>query len=79
LAVDDPVGPKNDELILEMAKEAKTIVLAFGQPPKKLKLRGQELINLLKHHCGLSYLRLSKDGTPSHPLYLPSDLTPQPY
>ncbi len=79
LEVTDPIGPKNDEMILQMASEAKIIVLAFGQPPKKLKLRGQELINLLKHHSGLSYLRLSKDGTPSHPLYLPSDLAPKSY
>ncbi len=79
LEVKDPVGPKNDEMILKMANEAKTIVLAFGQPPKMLRSRGQDLINLLQHHAGLSYLRLSQDGTPSHPLYLPSTLTPQPY
>ncbi len=62
-----------------MAKEAKIVVLAFGQPPKKLRSRGQDLINLLKHHSGLSYLRLSQDGTPSHPLYLPANLTPTLY
>ena len=58
LEVKDPVGPENDEMILKMANESKTIVLAFGQPPKMLR---------------------SQDGTPSHPLYLPSTLTPQPY
>lgn len=79
LEVKDPVGPKNDEMILKMANEAKTIVLAFGQPPKMLRSRGQDLIKLLKDYSGLSYLRLSQDGTPSHPLYLPSNLTPQPY
>ena len=79
LEVKDPVGPENDEMILKMANEAKTIVLAFGQPPKMLRSRGQDLIKLLRHHSGLSYLRLSQDGTPSHPLYLPSDLSPQPY
>ena len=79
LEVKDPVGPENDEMSLKMANEAKTIVLAFGQPPKMLRSRGQDLIKLLRHHSGLSYLRLSQDGTPSHPLYLPSDLSPQPY
>ena len=79
LEVKDPVGPENDEIILKMANEAKTIVLAFGQPPKMLRSRGQDLIKLLQHHSGLSYLRLSQDGTPSHPLYLPSNLTPKPY
>ena len=47
LEVEDPVGPENDKMILEMAKEAKIVVLAFGQPPKKLRSRGQELTNLL--------------------------------
>jgi len=42
LEVEDPVGPENDKMILEMAKEAKIVVLAFGQPPKKLRSRGQE-------------------------------------
>ena len=79
LEVKNPVGPKNDEMILKMANEAKTIVLAFGQPPKMLRSRGQDLIKLLKDYSGLSYLRLSQDGTPSHPLYLPSTLTPKPY
>jgi hypothetical protein len=27
----------------------------------------------------LHYLRLTKDGHPGHPLYLPADLKPQPW
>ena len=79
LEVNDPVGPQNDKVILEMAKEAKTVVLAFGQPPKALRSRGQDLIKLLQNHLGLSYLCLSQNGTPSHPLYLPCALMPKPY
>ena len=67
-------------MILKMANEAKTIVLAFEQQPKMPRSRGQNLIELLQHHPGFSYLRLSQDGAPSHPLYLLSwDLTPKPY
>ena len=79
LKVIDPVGPKNDEMILEMAAESKTIVLAYGQPPKMLRSRGQDIVKLLQHHSGLCHLRLSKDGTPTHPLYLPATLIPQLY
>ncbi len=80
LEVNNPVGPGNDESILRMAGKAKMIVLAYGQPPKKLKNRGEEVVNLLIDHPGLSYLRLAKDGlTPVHPLYLPADLLPKPY
>ena len=80
LEVDDPVGPDNDKSILQMASQAKTIILAYGQPPNKLKRRGQEVAELLVNHPGLSYLKMAKDGkTPIHPLYLPADLIPKSY
>ena len=75
----DPVGHQNDQMILEMARNAKTVVLAYGQPPKSLRARGQELESLLRHHPDLCHLRLSQDGTPVHPLYLPANLRPQPH
>ncbi|QOX79846.1 DUF1643 domain-containing protein [Trichlorobacter lovleyi] len=77
LKVDDPVGPDNDLVILDMASRAQTVVLAYGSPPRQLKTRGQKVTRLLQDHPGLSYLKLSKDGvTPVHPLYLPSSLQP---
>jgi hypothetical protein len=79
LDVADPVGPENDRHILKMAAKAKTIVLAYGQPPKTLRKRGQEMVALLSHHADLCYLRLSQDGMPVHPLYLPEDVRPQPH
>jgi hypothetical protein len=80
LDVNDPVGPKNDESIQAMARRAKTVVLAYGAPPEKLKNRGQAVAILLVQHPGLSYLKLAKDGiTPIHPLYLPANLLPKPY
>jgi hypothetical protein len=79
LEVADPVGPKNNQMILEMAGHAKTVVLAYGQPPKSLRARGQELESLLRNHPGLCHLRLSQDGTPVHPLYLPANLRPKPH
>lgn len=80
LEVDDPVGPENDESIQGMARRAKTVVLAYGAPPKQLKNRGQDVANSLLHHPGLCCLKLAKDGiTPVHPLYLPGDLRPKPY
>lgn len=79
LDVADPVGPQNDQMILDMVAEAKTVVLAYGQPPKALRARGAEMVNLLRHHPGLCHLRLAQDGTPVHPLYLPSTLRPRPH
>jgi hypothetical protein len=79
LEVADPLGPENDRMILDMAAQAQTVVLAYGQPPRPLRQRGQDVVALLSGHPGLCYLRLAKDGTPVHPLYLPKSLSPQPY
>lgn len=79
LEVADPVGPENDQMILEMAVEAKTVVLAYGQPPKALGARGAEVVALLRDHPGLCHLRVSQDDIPVHPLYLPSTLRPKPH
>jgi hypothetical protein len=76
LKVDNPIGPKNNKMILDMAKEAKMVVLAYGQPPKKFKNRGKEVVELLKDHSDICYLKLSQNGTPIHPLYLPANLEP---
>jgi len=77
LEVADPIGPKNDDAILKMASEAKIVVLAYGQPPKALRQRGQQVAALLGGHQNLNHLRLAKDGTPVHPLYLPETLRPR--
>jgi len=80
LEVDDPVGPENDQAILRMAGQAQTVVLAYGIPPKALQARGQEVANMLTNHPRLCYLKILKDGmTPSHPLYLPANLSPKTY
>lgn len=78
LDVEDPVGPDNDDHILRMAEKAERVVLAYGKPPKKLQARGRQIVELLKHHKGLSYLVMLKDGiTPKHPLYVAGDQKPQ--
>lgn len=79
LEVSDPVGPENDQHIMAMAARAKTVVLAYGQPPKALRQRAFEVANKLIQHPELCHLRLAKDGTPMHPLYLPNALRPVPH
>lgn len=80
LTVADPIGAENDEHILRMARRAAMVVLAYGQPPKPLRPRAQKVITMLRDAgVRLTYLRLAKDGTPWHPLYLPGDTMPQDY
>lgn len=74
--VKDPVGPENDAILLHMARSANMVVLAYGLPPKSLRPRAEQVVEMLRGEVRLTYLRLTKDGTPEHPLYLPPELEP---
>ena len=73
---EDPVGPKNDAVLLRMARRAEVVVLAFGLPPKPPRPRAATVIEMLRGTVPLKYLHKTKNGTPCHPLYLRGDLRP---
>lgn len=83
LEVDDPVGPENEKIILEMAKEASQIVIAHGKLPNGLQSHAHRLVAKLREAgYPLYVLRLAKDGTPMHPLargvgFIPLETTPR--
>ena len=81
LGVADPVGPDNDSHLVEMAHAADLVVFAYGRPHKTLRYRGPAVARLLHAECmkPSHMLRLSKDGTPCHPLYLPGTLRAEPW
>jgi hypothetical protein len=69
----DPIGPDNDDHIRKLAECSDMTVCAWGQPGP-VKERALHVRGLLPEaHC----LKLNKDGSPGHPLYLPKVLTPQ--
>lgn len=76
IEAEDPVGPKNDSALLRMAADAAIVVLAYGLPPKPLRLRANFVVDFLQGQFPLKYLQLTKNGTPRHPLYLKSELRP---
>jgi hypothetical protein len=62
-----------------MAKQAAIVIFAYGMPRhKKLRSRGLDLARLLIEKANVKpyVLRLGKDGTPWHPLYLKETLRP---
>ncbi|RAZ67236.1 DUF1643 domain-containing protein [Planococcus maitriensis] len=74
----DPVGKLNDKYIIEAVEDSKLVVFAWGTEYGKLNNRNRKVVALLKTykpHC----LKKTKDGDPSHPLYLSKDLTPISY
>lgn len=80
-AVSDPIGEHNDKWLLIAAREAALIVMAYGTPKvKALRSRGPAVARmLLADGHRLHVLRLSKQGVPYHPLYLPETLVPLPW
>lgn len=77
--VADPVGPDNDKHLVAMAKLAHIVVFAYGQPGHRtLAPRGQHVARLLVEKANITphVLKLSKDGIPTHPLYLLETLEP---
>jgi hypothetical protein len=85
LEVEDPVGPENDRHIREAAKRAGTVVCAWGTHSNKrlremIRARGAAVLAILRE-LGVKpmCLRVNKDGSPGHPLYLPAALQPFPF
>ncbi len=85
LKVEDPVGPENDRHIREAARRAGAVVCAWGTHSNKrlremIRARGAAVLAILRE-LGVQamYLRLNKDGSPGHPLYLPGRLRPIPF
>lgn len=71
---DDPIGEYNYGQLRSIAvcSDARHIVAAWGAHGNFM---GQaDKVRLMIPQ--LSYLRLTKDGHPGHPLYLPGSLTP---
>ena len=71
-AAKDPIGPDNDRTLADMAECAGVIVAAWGVHGIHLN-RDKEVRKILPH---LHYLRLTKEGFPGHPLFLPKELKP---
>lgn len=75
IAHPDPVGPENDARLIQYAKNARLVVAAWGAHGAHLG-RDAAVRRLLPN---LHYLRLTRDGHPGHPLYLPRILKPLPF
>lgn len=66
-----PVGPENDIHIMSVAKECREIVCAWGAHGGLLS-RDEAVSRMLTGRNTVS-LKLTKDGSPGHPLYIKAD------
>lgn len=76
-AAADPIGPANDEAILNASRTADKIIAAWGTHGAHLN-RGAAVKSLLRDlGKPLYHLGLSKAGHPKHPLYIAYTEQPQ--
>ncbi len=76
---EDPVGPDNDLALTSSAYDADLVVACWGNNGV-FKKRGEYVENLLgDNNIPVHIFKLTKKGQPSHPLYLPKNLTPVPW
>jgi len=71
--VADAVGPENDRYLAEAAAGDDLLIAAWGVHAKPERIRQ---VLALPGFSRLSYLQLTKDGAPRHPLYLCGELSP---
>lgn len=72
--IDDPIGEHNDNYIKNAYENYAITVVAWGAN-KIIGNRDKEVLSFCNR---AHYLRLTKSGKPSHPLYLPKDLKIKP-
>lgn len=73
----EPVGADNDETILQVARESRRIVAAWGTLGH-WRNRDRHVCGLLKDFPIVCLAR-TKWGFPQHPLYVRADVVPAPY
>ncbi len=75
---EDPIGPKNSQAISQVAKEVKTVVCGWGKHGSFLKRDRRTLLIIKSAGAQTMALKINKDGSPAHPLYIGYDVKPIP-
>jgi hypothetical protein len=79
----DPVGPRGlaNRAILETVDHASMVICAWGAD-KSAAARAAGVMRLLRvtgMHARLFHLGLNQDGSPKHPLYVPTSIRPKSF
>lgn len=72
----DPVGPLNDAAIDSALGRSSAVVAAWGSKPYARDRAKVVLDRIFDRTDSVFALRLNKDGSPQHPLYVPYETEP---
>lgn len=73
-ASSEPVGRSNNQAILRSARQSGVVVCAWGNNGSHLDRAATVVANLRGAGVPLHALKITAEGQPSHPLYLPAKL-----
>ncbi|MEA5463870.1 DUF1643 domain-containing protein [Leptothoe sp. PORK10 BA2] len=77
--VADPIGPDNDQYLLQAIEAATQVILAWGNWGTLFN-RAQTVLTLLQpQHHKLHCLARNQSGQPRHPLYIKRTTSPKPW
>jgi hypothetical protein len=76
-AAEEPVGPENDRFILHAIRETGVVIAAWGEIGR-YQNRCEAVWKMIAEFQPLC-LRVTKDGLPGHPLYVPTETMPVRY
>jgi hypothetical protein len=79
LSLEEQVGPDNLFWLEKMIAVADLVICAWGALGPSIDAGACDLVNAQIPEAKRRVLRLTKHGHPWHPLYLPKNLTPQPW
>lgn len=71
---EDPVGRSNNQAILRSARQSAVVLCAWGNHGSHLDRAATVVANLRGAGVALHALKVTAEGQPSHPLYLPAKL-----
>lgn len=75
---EDPYGPENMRIVLEMSKTADMVICGWGKHGA-LNNHGKFMLMRMRNHGIKPHaLKINKDGSPAHPLYIGYDVKPIP-
>ncbi len=75
----DPVGPLNDQTLLDCVKRADMTICAWGSHGDHRGRHTEVRTLLTQHQLDLHVLALTTKGQPKHPLYIPYSQNPVPW
>lgn len=78
LGYEDPVGPHNNEFIIESLSDADVSIVAWGSQGS-YRNRDREVYNLMRPSYPFMCLGTTKNGHPRHPLYVANITQLQPW